>query len=294
MLRFRFLVILSCFLFLAVPSVLAKKPTHKPRIMIPLHGSVQKFSELYGPVAFDSKVIKYKTSDGARIEATLLTTKDAPAKPGLVFVHMWARDRNTWWGLPEYLASYGYSSIAMDLRGHGNSNLPNSKYRYTTDDKRKSYKNSYLDVIHAIDILNEQASVVKNQLILLGASLGCPIGVNAAKERKHDFIGMIHLSPSIIYFDVNCRKALKELSHLPNYVIAEATDASFSNAIAFLNISNHYKTFYRLHKTGHGTNILFHDLGIPTVILSWVEQMAFLNTTLRRIANSPMLVPVKK
>lgn len=252
---------------------------------ISLHGQVLKFSDEYGPYTYKSEIIHYESEDKAQIEATLLTPNTNALKTGIVFVHMWARDRMTYWGLPEYLATFGYVSIYMDLRGHGNSKFPDpySKKVISIDDKKKEYQDLYLDILPAIDILNNQAIVKKGNLILIGASLGCPLGANAVEKKSSLISGMIFLSPAIDYFDVNCKKAIKNLKNKPTYVVLESTDKSFSSGMSFFNNFGYYKTLLKLDRIGHGSDTLYLNIGFPTIIKSWIEQIEALGPFLNNI-----------
>lgn len=276
--------------FLSFLFVLAfSSPVHaaKPEKSgnVPLNGQILNFDDPKGPFEFTSEILTYKSKDNASIEATLVLPKTDSPKSGIVFVHMWARDRMTFWGLPEYLATYGYPSIYMDLRGHGKSSFPNSNIKITTKDKKKPYSDFYLDILPAFEILQQQKTVRKDHLILLGASLGCPLGVNAAQKYKKSIAGMIFLAPAIDYFDVNCLSALRELQKKPAYAIIEKTDRSYRSALHFFNQFEGYKTLLKITRVGHGTDILYKNLGFPTLIRSWVEQIDQNSSFFQKLSN---------
>ncbi|MBN2143667.1 MAG: alpha/beta fold hydrolase [Candidatus Aureabacteria bacterium] len=262
------------------------------RERIPLTGKVLPFDDKPGPYTYQSVIIHYKSKDFASIEATLLTPDSTDPKPGLIFVHMWARDRNTFWGLPEYLATYGYPSIYLDLRGHGNSNFPYDKpdKKITISDTDKNYSGFYMDILPAIEIMMVHKNVKEKQLILIAASLGCPLGVKAVAQYKDHFIGMIHMSPAVVYFDVDCKKDLKELTHLPTFVILEKTDKSFGGGQKFFSIPDQYKTLLVVDKIGHGTDMLFHNIGFPTLIRTWMEHIEYLSPWLTKLREKQFLI----
>jgi pimeloyl-ACP methyl ester carboxylesterase len=264
----------------------------------PLEGSLLNLSDEKGPYAFSSEIVHFKSSDGADIEATLLVPEEsAPQKPGLVFVHMWARDRNTWWGLPELLASHGYSSIYMDLRGHGKSRFPDSAHRVTIKDEEpwmRRYVEFPRDVIPAIDLLSARESVKEGKVVVLGASLGCPVGVLAAEKRRDKVLALVMLSPSVNYFGVDCREALPALGGAPFFVMLEKSDASFKLGKEFFSLIKGYKTYLELDHIGHGTDALYREVGLPTILLSWLEQLKSIEQPLRKIDGSHPLLPLKK
>ncbi len=262
------------------------------RVPVPLIGRILQFSDASGPHTYRTEILHYQSQDGASIEATLLTPDIETPKPGIVFSHMWARDRNTFWGLPEFLATYGYPSIYMDMRGHGKSKFPepHADIHISTGDKQKNYSDLYLDILPGIDILNAQPKVKKNNLILIAASLGCPLGVKAVRSQQDKFIGMIHMAPALTYFDVNCRTELKTLKPMPIYVIAEQTDKSVRFAKEFFAVPEDYKTIYLINKIGHGTDVLYHNLGFPTILRSWVQQIEELAPVISKIEKVEIMV----
>ncbi|EKD27649.1 MAG: hypothetical protein ACD_79C00646G0002 [uncultured bacterium] len=252
---------------------------------VPLNGSILKFEDAYGASKYTSGIIHYETSDKASIEATVITSDTKTPRPGIIFIHMWARDRQTFWGLPEYLATHGYSSIYMDLRGHGNSkyppgnNIPGLK-------AQNSFKDLYLDILPAIEIINNNKSVKKNNLVLIAASLGCPLSMIALDNNQDKFIAMIHLSPSVGYFDVNCQQTVKKIKNINTLVIADMLDESFMSAkFFFYSIPAPYKSFLPIKDVGHGTNILYHNLGFPTIILEWITQSEKLYPIIKKFQN---------
>jgi chemotaxis methyl-accepting protein methylase/pimeloyl-ACP methyl ester carboxylesterase/tetratricopeptide (TPR) repeat protein len=279
-------------------ELLRRRQAVKSRV-VPLEGTILRFRDDYGPYDFTSEVIHYKSEDGADVEATLLSPGDnAPKRPGLVFVHMWARDRATWWGLPEFLASHGYPCVSMDLRGHGGSRFPGMPtLRVTIQDsveKTLRYKDFYRDVVPAVDRLLQLRSVKDGKFILFGASLGCPVGVQAADKRRDKLEGLVMLSPSLAYFGVDCHDALKRLDKTPLFVMAEKTDESFKGAKEFFGEAEGLKTYLQVDHLGHGTDALYRDAGLPTLLLQWLEQTDGAVRSLDQINRSHPLQVLKK
>jgi chemotaxis methyl-accepting protein methylase/pimeloyl-ACP methyl ester carboxylesterase len=262
---------------------------------VPLTGDVLRFSDAYGPYSFTADVFRYDPGDGASIEATLLTpSEEAPRRPGLVFVHMWARDRRTWWGLPEFMASHGYPSVSMDLRGHGGSRFPGDPgLRVTIQDgpeKQARYGEFVRDVLPAIDRLAVQPGVDKGRIVMVGASLGAPVAVVAAARRADKMAAFITLSPSLNYFGVDCREALASLGQVPLLVVAEKTEKTFRfNKEFFTVAAGGYKTYLEMDGVGHGTDAFYRDVGLPTLLLSWLEHLKTGEASFQKIRKNRLL-----
>jgi hypothetical protein len=107
--------------------------------------------------------------------------------------------------------------------------------------------------------------------------------------QEDKFIGMIHMAPAINYLNVDCRQELQALKPMPLFVIVEHTDSSAPFAKEFFSIPVGYKTIFNIHKIGHGSDVLFYNLGFPTIIRSWVEQIETLAPILSNIEKTKIL-----
>jgi len=67
-----------------------------------------------------------KSFDGIKIWYEIKTKN----KPSLVFIHGWANDWTTWKKEIAFFKRKGYSTITLDLRGHGKSEKPEQKEKY--------------------------------------------------------------------------------------------------------------------------------------------------------------------
>jgi hypothetical protein len=76
--------------------------------------------------------------------------------------------------------------------------------------------------------------------------------------------------------------------------MAEKTDDSFKAAKEFFNSGIGYKSFLEVDHVGHGTDVLYRDVGLPTVLLSWLEQLNSSSSVLRKIQTSHPLLRGKK
>src|ERR1035437_4684178 len=83
-----------------------------------------------------------KSKDGVNLYYEVYSTKTA--HPALFFVHGVGGDMDAWQYVKDALLEKGFSSIAMDLRGHGKSNHPYSAKKYKLE-------NFIEDIITIID-----------------------------------------------------------------------------------------------------------------------------------------------
>ncbi len=101
----------------------------------------------------------------------------------LFFVHGLASNSTLFLPLANKLFELGYSSIGIDLRGHGNSSKPSSGYTLETFSK---------------DISSIITEYLKVKPIFIGQSMGANLGVMLAKEKKPLIKGCICIDGGFI------------------------------------------------------------------------------------------------
>ena len=87
-------------------------------------------------------------------------------KKALVFVHGYSCSSEYWWPQLEYF-SKNYTTIAVDLAGHGKSGLNRKEY------SMEAFGDDVKSVIEHLDL---------NQVVLIGHSMGGPVIVKAARS----------------------------------------------------------------------------------------------------------------
>ena len=109
--------------------------------------------------------MRFKVNSGLNIEATAL---GKPNDPLVILLHGGGQTRHAWGGTAEKLSEEGFYAIAIDLRGHGDSDW-SEEGDYTIE----SHKDDLLSIIKQI---GKPAS-------LIGASLGGMISLSAAGDK---------------------------------------------------------------------------------------------------------------
>ena len=108
--------------------------------------------------------MKFKVNSGLNIEATAL---GKPSDPLVVLLPGGGQTRHAWGGTAEKLSEEGFYAVAIDLRGHGDSDW-SEEGDYTIE----SHKDDLLSIIESV---GKPAS-------LIGASLGGMISLSAAGD----------------------------------------------------------------------------------------------------------------
>ncbi len=142
--------------------------------------------------------VSLKTPDGCVLAGTF--TLPVPARKGakapvVILAHQFRSSRAGWGDLPERLHARGIATLALDLRGHGESLGPTR----VTDEFAASAKAVGFDKIPgdlalAAAWVRQQPGVDKRRLALAGSSVGAFAAVMGAREAKA--IAVLALSPA--------------------------------------------------------------------------------------------------
>jgi pimeloyl-ACP methyl ester carboxylesterase len=129
----------------------------------------------------DLEALRLKTGDGQDLGAWVNARGD---KPSVVLLLHGIGDTRTWW-LPvmQRLAGYGYASMAVSFRAHGDSTGSIEDFGYSERD----------DVIAAVRYL--RGRFPNRSIALVGSSLGSAAAVFAAKALGHEVAGYFLESP---------------------------------------------------------------------------------------------------
>lgn len=105
----------------------------------------------------------------------------AGSGPAIVFVHGWPESWYSWRHQIDHLAGRGYTAVAINVRGYGNSSNPTEIERYTLRELAG-------DVAAVIDTVADSPAVV------VGHDWGAPIASNAARLHPDHVRAVVNLS----------------------------------------------------------------------------------------------------
>jgi pimeloyl-ACP methyl ester carboxylesterase len=102
-------------------------------------------------------------------------TVQGKGEPALVFIHCWSCDRSYWKNQVPYFQK-NYQVVTLDLAGHGGSGLGRKDWTI------ESFAGDVAAVVKALDL---------KRVILIGHSMGGPVGIEAARLMPDRVIGLI-------------------------------------------------------------------------------------------------------
>lgn len=200
-----------------------------------------------------SELVTFTTED--RIEIV----GDFYASPGdrfAILLHMMPATKESWRAFADELVEKGYSCLAIDMRGHGESNMSGSLHYRTFSDTQHQAK--MLDVRAAFAWLAGKGADATNT-IMVGASIGANLAINFAVEQGIPLA--IALSPGLNYHGVTTTAAVRALKQGQEVLlVASDDDPESAEGCAILHSMNPTRAQLMLRSgVGHGTRMFDQD-----------------------------------
>lgn len=201
-----------------------------------------------------SEKILLKTKDGVEIIGDYYSVEEADA-PALVLLHMMPADRNSYKTFAQKAREAGFQSLAIDLRGHGESvNSEKGKLNYQKFND-KEHQESVLDVEAAVEFFREKG-VAAEKIHFVGASIGANLALTHIAERP-EFPKAVLLSPGLDYRGIETAPFAEKLekNQAVFFVAAEGDFYSAESARRLYDIAKSKKTAKIYGGSEHGTDM---------------------------------------
>ncbi len=148
--------------------------------------------------------INFTTTDNQKIAANLFPVEKA--KGWLILTHMMPATKESWAAFAKEMQDFGYESLALDLRGHGESQGgPNGFLKFTNEE----HKASIQDLEAGWEFLKTRGAT-PDKAVVIGASIGANLSIWFL-TRHLDISGGVFLSPGN-YRGINIEYLVKEIS----------------------------------------------------------------------------------
>jgi pimeloyl-ACP methyl ester carboxylesterase len=207
-----------------------------------------------------SQRVTFRTDDGLMVAATWYEPSVRPA-PAVILVHMLRKSSRDWDQLATRLAAEGIGALAVDLRGHGES-------QGNADD----YAGMVQDVRAARRLLALREDVIPSRIGLAGASLGATIAAQAAAEDP-SITALALLSPSLEYRGLRIDAAVRKYGARPVLLIASDDDGYAARSARELQkAGGGSREIMILTRAGHGTAMLAGDPDLGRRLLEWLRR----------------------
>ncbi len=200
--------------------------------------------------------VSFKTIDGVQIVGNYYKSPVEGNDKAVLLLHQFSKDKDMWGDFPEMLVQAGFSVLAIDLRGHGESG-----------GSRDDLVDAINDVLAAKEFLTVQnltnVSIVGSSI---GANLALLSGAWAAK--------VVVLSPGLAYKGIVVENNLPEPVGEALVIVSEEDAQSFAS-VPYLNQALGGQGKIQIeHDLGHGIAMLNAKPELKQQIINFMLQSA--------------------
>lgn len=224
-------------------------------------------SQIVQPMA--SQKITLTTSDGVSIVGEY--NKPVAAKRAVLMLHMMPATKESWQPLSGLLNKKDIATLAIDLRGHGESTVGSGgkKLNYKNFNDRE-HQASSLDIAASLEFLQKESFGLADTVVA-GASIGANLAIQAL-EQYPQIKKAAALSPGLDYRGVLAAPAIKKLSGSQRLMLVAAEDDSYSadTARALAKESSAPVTLKVYPSGGHGTNLWDTQPSFLPELAEWI------------------------
>jgi dienelactone hydrolase len=204
---------------------------------------------------------------------TIATTIYAPATakpPGIILLHRYGGDRTLWSHTASVLQQNGILALALDMRGHGESNTKEGNpihYRQLPED---GWLDALQEVRTAKKLLLDHGADPDN-LVVAGEGMGAAIALHYALQDP-DMQGAIMLSPGLKSNGIVTSDAISQLNDCPTLLVASEGDAYAATSAAALNQAAPVFSELRTWSgSAHGVDIFVAHPEAITFVVEWLQ-----------------------
>lgn len=213
--------------------------------------------------------VKLLTSDGIEIIGDFYQTKNKN-DTAIIMLHMMPTDRSSWKNFAMKLQKDGFQSLAIDLRGHGESINQNNKTLNYQKFSDAEHQDSILDIEAAAKFFLRKGLKL-NQILLIGASIGANLALEFQAENPL-IKGVILLSPGLNYRGIETEPLIKRFreNQAVFIVVSEEDTYSADSARRLYELTQVKKELKILNNAGHGTTMLKKNETLNKELINWL------------------------
>jgi pimeloyl-ACP methyl ester carboxylesterase len=200
-------------------------------------------------------------AEGLTLWASFYPPASASA-PGVLLLHSWGRERGEWASFATRLQENGYAVLALDLRGHGESEgeaggeTPSAVW--------------VEDALQAWEVLAAQAQVDPERTAIVGADIGANLALAAAAAESR-VRAVALLSPLQDDQGIPTGEALSAYGERPVLIVASQNDPSAAQVARRLSdLAQGPATVTLYPDAGHGTAMFGPQPDLHVLILAWL------------------------
>lgn len=218
----------------------------------------------------NSTKVTLMTQDGVNLVGLYRAT--ASPRGVVLLVHMMPATKESWDHFTERLAERHWSSLAIDLRGHGESVTQAGRRLDYQNFQDEEHRLSTLDLEAAALWLRAETGFSFNCLRLAGASIGANLVLDFA-ARYPEIERVLALSPGLNYRSLTPETGFPAYRSDQRFLLAASVEDAYaySSVLELSRIKTSAEVSVReLHGDGHGTAMLERDPAFRDEAADWL------------------------
>lgn len=217
------------------------------------------------------KDITLSSSGGYTIAATVVTPA-APNPPGIILLHMMGSNRTAWKPFQLQARADGYASIAIDLRGHGDTKSDTGERENVNTFTAADWL-AVLDDVSAAKRALVESGADPDKVAVMGASIGANLALRYASSDP-TIHAVVLMSPGEDYRGVTTPPVMDAYTRRPVLMMAARGDAySASSAQKLDSLAKEFCELRLYPGTAHGTDLLAAEPVAADQVLMWLDQV---------------------
>lgn len=218
--------------------------------------------------------VQLRTADGLQLHG--IHEPVAGATRGVLLVHGEGRTANDWKFLQGKLEHNGFSSLAIDLRGHGGSQVPAGDAQ-----SDEAFQAMTADVTAGLAFLREHGA---SELMIVGADLGANLALGAGSDVP-EVRNAVLLSPGLKIHGLRADAALKAWGDRPVLMVVSNDDPYAAKSALLLEAQARGPKHLEIYAAaGKGATMLNREPACEGLVMSWLLGSHALQTEQARSA----------
>lgn len=220
---------------------------------------------LLAALASAAETVRFRSSDGVNLVGTWsVSAGTGPAT--LVLFPMLGKDRSTWDSFTVAAVKAGYSVLAVDLRGHGESIGSDNGQLSFKSLAESDFRAMIRDAAAAVAFVHSKSA---SRVILVGASIGANVAISYAATDP-TVSAVVLLSPGEVFRGVMTKPAMVSYLGRPALLVAAEDDNYSAVSARTLRNLNGASELVVYPTGGHGTFLFESRPELTSRILDFV------------------------
>jgi len=223
---------------------------------------------------FAGERVTLQATDGHPLVGTLSRPIGKDLRAGVILLPMYRQTKESWQPLVKQLNRTGFTTLALDLRGHGES-------RYDADGRDDGnrvinrdpalFNAMYLDAAAAAVRLVQNMQIKTERIALVGASVGCSVALHAVAKGSVRAGAVVVMTPGSNYLGISTMKHIKTWPGTPLLILSSEEEKERGAEEIYAALNGKGAELHLFSETAiHGTNMLGKVPGVEELISNWL------------------------